>query len=523
LVVIPTASKSTSTTDAEHITTWQQRGIGHVSVLHTQDREQANQPEFVAPLKNATAVWFGGGRQRRLSEAYSGTAVERELVAVLRRGGVVGGTSAGAAIQSKVMIQSGGPTPVIAQGLDLAKGVIIDQHFLARNRLPRLIEATRTHPDRLGIGVAESTAALIRNDHMQVIGRSHVVVVTPKTVGRPMDVQAFDAADGEIDLKAFRPDQDRVRWAIVLHGGAGTIDRDRPAEEIQACKHGLVEALDRGKRILRDGGTSLAAVETVIRSLEDNPLFNAGRGAVFTHDGEHELDASIMEGRSLGCGAVAGVRTVKNPISLARLVMEKPRHVLLSGDGADRFAAEMGVEQVPQEYFSTDRRRQQLKKALDREAESGNKQTQQDLGAKLTDAQKYGTVGCVALDVHGNITAGTSTGGRTNKMPGRVGDSPVIGAGTYANNSTCGLSATGAGEEFIRHAVTAQISLLMEHGGFSLQDAAEFVLKNRLHAGDGGIIGIDWQGRIVSVYTTAGMYRASANADGRNEVKIWDE
>jgi len=313
----------------------------------------------------------------------------------------------------------------------------------------------------------------------------------------------------------------RPAWAIVLHGGAGTISRDQPQELIQAYRAALKDALQRGCGILERGGSSLDAVEQVIRELEDNRLFNAGRGAVFTHEGTHELDASVMDGRTLACGAVAGVTTVKHPITAARLVMERTRHVLLAGPGADRFAAELGIDLVPNEYFSTDGRRRQLDEAQQREQDRQQADPLKDSALRPGD-QRYGTVGCVALDRHGNLAAGTSTGGLTNKRAGRIGDSPIIGAGTYANNATCGVSATGIGEEFIRHAVAFQISALIEHGGKSLEDAADLVLQQRLPARAGGIIGIDASGHIVYRYTTTGMYRAWARSDGQPEVKIWD-
>jgi len=310
-------------------------------------------------------------------------------------------------------------------------------------------------------------------------------------------------------------------WAIVLHGGAGTMPKDQPQETIQAYRAALNDALQRGRNILVEGGSSLDAVENVIRTLEDHPLFNAGRGAVFTHDATHELDASIMDGRTLACGAVANVTTVKHPITLARLVMERTSHVLLAGPGADRFATEVGVDRVQNEYFSTENRRRQLDDAQQRQRVKKQADPLKDSSLQRND-ERYGTVGCVALDRHGNLAAGTSTGGLTNKRAGRIGDSPVIGAGTYASNATCGISATGIGEEFIRHAVAFHVSALIEHAGKSLDEAADLVLTQRLPPGAGGIVGIDAAGNIVCRYTTAGMYRAWAKSDGRHDIKIWD-
>ena len=297
-----------------------------------------------------------------------------------------------------------------------------------------------------------------------------------------------------------------LSWAIAIHGGAGVISRDLPASQREARLSGLGLALTAGKSILEQGGSSLDAVEEVIRQLEDDPWFNAGRGAVFNHDGGHELDASIMNGQTLACGAVAGVTTVRNPIRLARMVMERTNHVLLSGPGADRFAEEQGVDQVDSQYFFTEYRYEKYQQAV-RDAEEG---TGRD------------TVGAVALDRQGNLAAGTSTGGLTNKLYGRVGDSPIIGAGTYAKNETCAVSATGKGEEFIRHGVAHSISFLMEHGELSLQEAAERVVHRVLRAGDGGIIGVARDGSIVMAFNTTGMYRGAADSGGRFEVRIWE-
>jgi len=298
-----------------------------------------------------------------------------------------------------------------------------------------------------------------------------------------------------------------IAYAIAIHGGAGTIPKSIEPERRDAYIASLEQALGIGQNILDQGGKSLDAVEQVIRFLEDDPLFNAGKGAVFNHEGGHELDASIMDGATLGCGAVAGVMTVKNPISLARGVMERTQHVLLSGTGAERFADEQGVERVDQEYFFTQRRYDALRKILEGEAQA--------------EAVK-GTVGAVALDRHGNLATGTSTGGLTNKMFGRVGDSPIIGAGTYAKNGTCAVSATGKGEEFIRHGVAHSISILMELDGLSVDEAVERVIGQTLREGDGGVIAVAQDGSIAMGFNTLGMYRGAADSTGRFEVVIWE-
>jgi L-asparaginase / beta-aspartyl-peptidase len=303
--------------------------------------------------------------------------------------------------------------------------------------------------------------------------------------------------------------QSKPRFAIALHGGAGR----SPADESKAVEASLAKALEMGVEILKKDGTSLDAVEQVIRFLEDDPLFNAGKGAVFNSAGTHELDASIMDGRTLGGGGVAAVRTVRHPISLARLVMEKTKHVLLTSDGAEKFADEMNVERVENRWFSTEKRRQELEKA--RRAEAAGKQSRLQ-----ADDKHYGTVGCVALDSQGNLAAGTSTGGRTNKKYGRVGDSPILGAGTYANNASCAVSGTGLGEQFIRHAVGYDISARMLYRKQPLKEAVADVLHKVLNPGDGGLIALGADGTIVMDFSTEGMARAAADSSGSREVKI---
>ena len=309
-------------------------------------------------------------------------------------------------------------------------------------------------------------------------------------------------------------DTGHLDWAIAIHAGAGVISRSVDDANRQEHLDSLSEALTMGQRILQDGGTSLDAVEQVLIFFENDPRFNAGRGAVYNHDGGHELDASIMDGSSHACGAVAGVTTVKNPIALARDVMESSRHVLLAGAGAERFADEMDVERVTQDYFHTERRLRQWQERL-----RNNDTTPPREGDPRGNP---GTAGVAALDRHGNLAAGTTTGGLTDKRFGRIGDSPLIGAGTYADNATCAVSGTGQGEEYIRYAVAHRISALMAYGGMSLQKAAEEVVLRTLNSGDGGIIGVDRHGNIAMVFNTEGMFRGAADAGGRFEVAIWE-
>jgi beta-aspartyl-peptidase (threonine type) len=276
---------------------------------------------------------------------------------------------------------------------------------------------------------------------------------------------------------------------------------------------------------LKNDGNSLDAVEAAIRLMEDSPLFNAGKGAVFTSEGTVELDASIMDGKTLKAGAVAAVKHLKNPISVARLVMEQSPHVLMVGEGAEAFAKGKGIEPVPNEYFRTERRWQELQRAKEKERkEAEQPQKVSQLEQEYADVSKQGTVGAVALDKHGNLAAATSTGGKTNKKFGRVGDSPIIGAGTYANNRTCAVSGTGDGEYFIRGVVAYDISAMMEYQGKSLKEAAAAVIeKLGKLGGTGGLIAIDRSGNITMPFNTEGMYRASIGADGKAVVEIYKE
>jgi beta-aspartyl-peptidase (threonine type) len=301
-----------------------------------------------------------------------------------------------------------------------------------------------------------------------------------------------------------------MKFGIVIHGGAGTIERQSmTAANEEAHRAGLEQAARAGYEILKKNGTSLDAIEAAIRVLEDNPLFNAGKGAVFTHDGTNELDASIMDGKTLKAGAIAAVQHIRNPIALARMVMEKSPHVLLVGAGAEAFAKEKGMPLVDAKYFYTDERWQALQKILDK-VEPG------------IDKEKHGTVGAVALDQAGNLAAGTSTGGTTNKLPGRIGDSPIIGAGTYADNRTCAVSCTGDGEYFIRSAVAHDLSAMMDYKGLTLMEAAQSVIeKVGKLGGTGGLIAIDKEGNFAMPFNTSGMYRAQVSADGKITVEIY--
>lgn len=304
---------------------------------------------------------------------------------------------------------------------------------------------------------------------------------------------------------------------LAVHGGAGNLKKMQlTAEQESEYKEALEQALRTGYKILADHGSATDAVEAAVRMLEDCPLFNAGRGSVFTHQGTHEMDAAIMNGKDKSCGAVCGVSLVRNPITLARSVMDKSSYVLLSGQGAEAFARQHGIEFADSAYFHTPERWEQLQKAIEKE------KTQLDHGDLLDDELgtpddlKFGTVGCVALDEYGNLAAATSTGGLTNKNFGRVGDSPLIGSGTYAENSSCAVSCTGKGEDFIRLCVAHDVAALVKYKDLSLQDAADYVVKTKLvkTGGRGGCIALDRKGNIAMPFTTTGMFRGSMNAKG---------
>ncbi len=303
------------------------------------------------------------------------------------------------------------------------------------------------------------------------------------------------------------------KFGIAIHGGAGTILRSTMTPQLQEqYEQGLNNALNAGYSILEAGGSALDAVEAAVASLEDFPLFNAGKGAVFSNTGQHEMDAAIMNGKTLEAGAVCGISHVKNPVHVARAVMEHSGHVMLAGKGAEDFAKSQGMAMEDEDYFFTEQRYQQWQQAM-----------KDDVVQLDHTDKKFGTVGAVALDQHGDLAASTSTGGLTNKKFGRIGDSPVIGAGTYANNNTCAISCTGVGELFIRSVVAYDISCLIDYKGLSLKDACDLVVKDKLVkiGGEGGLIAIDKDGNIEMSFNSDGMYRACKDSEGKCEVLIY--
>lgn len=312
------------------------------------------------------------------------------------------------------------------------------------------------------------------------------------------------------------------KFCLALHGGAGTILKEDMTPELEnEYLTGLNEALSAGYAVLEKGGSALEAVERSVIVLEDNPLFNAGKGAVFTKKGINEMDAAIMDGSTLNAGAVAGVRNVKNPIALAEKVMLHSGHIFLSGKGANDFAIKQGVQFEPDEYFFSQYRYDQWRAI--RDSDMYQLDHKGDRLVSLLKGKKFGTVGAVACDENGNVAAATSTGGMTNKRYGRIGDSPLIGIGTYANNKTCAISCTGHGEIFIKAVAAYDVSCLMEYKGLSLQEACDEVVMKKLVSmeGEGGLIGVDAKGNCALVFNSAGMYRAYKNSEGESAISIY--
>lgn len=327
-------------------------------------------------------------------------------------------------------------------------------------------------------------------------------------------------------VSAQNTQQKSPKYVMVIHGGAGTIlKKNMSPEKERAYKEVLTKALQTGYSQIKAGKSSLDAVEATIHVMEDSPLFNAGKGAVFTHEGRNEMDAAIMDGATQQAGAVAGVTVIRNPISAARAVMEKSEHVMMAGAGAEAFAREAGLTLVDPSYFRTEERWKGLQDAIKQDSakavlDHGSKKTMK-LGTENRD-YKFGTVGAVALDQKGNLAAGTSTGGMTNKKYGRIGDAPIIGAGTYANNATAGISCTGWGEFYIRNVVAHDISAMMAYKGLSVQAAAQAAIeKVGKMGGDGGLIALDKKGNVTMPFNTEGMYRGTVTEDGKIEVLIY--
>ena len=545
-------------------------GIQSVETFVFSEREQSNDPKILAALKRADGIFLAGGDQSRYVRYWRGTPVGAALDAHVRAGKPLGGTSAGLAMQGEYLYGAmdggsqispraladplGADNTIETDFLHIAalKGVITDTHFSERNRLGRLIafvakgEAMADHP-LIGLGVDEDAAVAVEGD-----GSARVYATSPmagatvvkggfakqvedeamnldrvETVGAGPD-SVLHLPSGRVDKPVFQRQyavRDGVLTAmqapvLVIHGGAGVEPGDLSKDEEVAARKALEAALRAGHAQLKAGRPALDAVGAAITVLEDAPQFNAGRGAVFTHDGRNELDTSLMDGASGKAGAAAGLHRVKNPITLARAIMDRSKHVMMVGDGAEMFAKEQGVALVDPEYFRTEKRWNQLQKALAEEKNAQASNTPLELPGKAY----FGTVGALALDAQGHLAAGTSTGGMTNKRYGRVGDSPIIGAGTWAD-ARCAVSGTGWGEFYIRSAAAHEICARVRLAGQSIGRAGDAVINDVIPkaGGDGGAIALDAQGVAAFPFNTGGMYRGWIGADGVPHVAIYKD
>ena len=545
-------------------------GIQSVETFVFSEREQSNDPKILAALKRADGIFLAGGDQSRYVRYWRGTPVGAALDAHVRAGKPLGGTSAGLAMQGEYLYGAmdggsqispraladplGADNTIETDFLHIAalKGVITDTHFSERNRLGRLIafvakgEAMAGHP-LIGLGVDEDAAVAVEGD-----GSARVYATSPmagatvvkggfakqvedeamnldrvETVGAGPD-SVLHLPSGRVDKPVFQRQyavRDGVLTAmqapvLVIHGGAGVEPGDLSKDEEVAARKALEAALRAGHAQLKAGRPAVDAVGAAITVLEDAPQFNAGRGAVFTHDGRNELDTSLMDGASGKAGAAAGLHRVKNPITLARAIMDRSKHVMMVGDGAEMFAKEQGVALVDPEYFRTEKRWNQLQKALAEEKNAQASNTPLELPGKAY----FGTVGALALDAQGHLAAGTSTGGMTNKRYGRVGDSPIIGAGTWAD-ARCAVSGTGWGEFYIRSAAAHEICARVRLAGQSIGRAGDAVINDVIPkaGGDGGAIALDAQGVAAFPFNTGGMYRGWIGADGVPHVAIYKD
>jgi beta-aspartyl-peptidase (threonine type) len=544
-------------------------GAASVETIVFHSRAAASDPRVLEILRRADGIFFGGGDQANYVRYFKGTPLNTLVEDHVRAGKPVGGTSAGLAILGAYsygamdggsLVSADAMKNPLGSGVTLVRDflhlphlsqVITDSHFGIRERWGRLLVfvgrlATEQADSGItGIGIDEKAALCIEANgagRVYSIGRGFAWLVRPMRAPDQVSKARFNfrgvpvvglGAESSIDMNSFAvtlpsfelkvnvvngefdaPSLAALKaaavtpvaessaatahkWTLAIHGGAGVIDRGdlTPAKEA-AYRSSLAAALEAGRTVLAGGGASLDAVEAAIRVLEDDPLFNAGRGSVFTADGRNELDASLMDGATRKAGAVAGVTRTRNPISLARAVMQKSPHVMLAREGADQFSVEQGLPQVSPEYFRTEQRWQQL---LD---------WRRDNAQMLDPTHSRGTVGAVAIDVNGHVAAGTSTGGMTGKRWGRIGDSPVIGAGTYAVDGNCAVSATGSGEYFIRASAARQLCDRIAWHGESVQAAAAATIANIGDiGGDGGVIAIDGAGNIAFAMNTSGMYR----------------
>lgn len=544
-------------------------GIKSVETFVFKDREAATDPKILAALKRADGIFLAGGDQSRYVRYWRGTPVGAALDAHVKAGKPLGGTSAGLAMLGEYLYGAmdggsqtspraladplGDGNTIETDFLHIAqlKGIVTDTHFSERARLGRLVaflakaEQMAGKP-LLGLGVDEDAAVAVEGDGSARIyatapGAGAVVVrggfARKQAEDAAMNLDRVDTvvagADSLLRLPEGRVERplaqrsyavrDGVLVALdtptlVIHGGAGVEPGDLTADEEAVVKRALEAALRAGHAKLQAGASSLDAVTAAITVLEDAPQFNAGRGAVFTHDGRNELDTSIMDGATGKAGAAAGLHRVRNPITLARAIMDKSNHVMMVGDGAEKFAKEQGIALVDPSYFRTEKRWKALQKALQEEQAAQASNTPLVLPGKAY----FGTVGALALDARGNLAAGTSTGGMTNKRYGRVGDAPIIGAGTWAD-ARCAVSGTGWGEFYIRSAAAHEICARVRLDGQPLAKAADGVINRDIPkaGGDGGAIALGADGSIAFPFNTGGMYRGWIGADGVPHVAIY--
>ncbi|MGD9598162.1 MAG: isoaspartyl peptidase/L-asparaginase [Steroidobacteraceae bacterium] len=568
-LVVLRASQSTDVADEFYYTVG---GLASVETWVFSGRTPSSDPAILASLARADGIFIAGGDQARYVRFWKGTPVAAALDAHVAAGKPLGGTSAGLAILGEYLygaMDGGsitspealadplGPAVTIESGflhLSLLTGIVTDTHFRERDRLGRLF-AFLAKAENLraaagggepgndaplwGLGVDESAALAVEPD-----GTARIHATEPdgaawlvrggfdaaQVPGKPLTLRRVDVTGvghgsvlhlpaRQVERPTFRRAwtvrsgrlAEVPRWSLAIHGGAGVIDRaSLSAEEDSAYRAALTAALRAGGDVLERGGSSLDAVEAAVRLMEDDPLFNAGRGAVFTAEGRNELDAAIMDGATRKAGAVAGVTRTRHPVSLARAVMERSPHVMLAGEGADRFSVDKGLEQVEPSWFRTESRWQQLLR------------WRQQHQAMIDPAHAYGTVGAVAIDAEGHLAAATSTGGTTGKRWGRIGDSPIIGAGTYARDGACAVSATGTGEYFIRDSAARQVCDRVMFKGQDLASAAhDTIMSVGAIGGDGGLIAMGPEGEPAFAINDLGMYRGRMAAGGPPRVAIY--
>ncbi len=538
-------------------------GFTSIKTFAFRNKAESYSPELLEALKNADGIFLAGGDQSRYVNYWRDTPVQNAINAHVKAGKPLGGTSAGLAVQGEYLYgaMDGGSAKseeslknplgsiVTIEGkflnLPFMEGILTDSHFKERNRQGRLVAFLAKAQNiakkpLIGIGIDEETALCVDENGKAIIfsnkggfawkfenvkplnlklnqplnaekikvtgiGEGSVFYLKSKYVENPAFVREYDAKNGELKQK--------MKYSLAIHGGAGVIEPgDLTKEQEVLYRKGLEEALVAGQAILEKGGTALDAVEASVKVLENNPLFNAGKGAVFTAQGTNELDAAIMDGATQKAGAVAGITRTKNPISLARAVMEKSGRLMLARDGADRFSIEHGLEQVDPSYYYTEERWKQLQ--LWRKKKFG----------EIDQTHIFGTVGAVALDANGNLAAATSTGGLTGKVFGRIGDTPIIGAGTIAINGLCAVSATGTGEYFIRESAARQICDRIKWNNQDIHTAAfDTIMSVGALGGDGGLIAMDKDGNAAFALNDVGMYRGFVSSTQSPLTSIYPE